>query len=296
MTESRTDLDAGVLPAPPELAKEEIAYGFRPGKDRPMNQRHPMVAGNWKMYTKARRGPGQGTILVQDTEQLIASVWDDVEVVFAPPFTGLHPLSTLIELDKPHIKLGAQDVYWEDEGAFTGEVSPVMLADLGVSYVIVGHSERRQFFGETDETVNRKVKAVFAHDMTPILCCGEDLGQHEAGETEAFVASQVRNGCQGLTAEQAAVLVIAYEPIWAIGTGRTAVPEDANDVSRTIRASIGALFGPPAAMTLRVLYGGSVKPENAAKFFAEPDIDGALVGGAALDAASFADIVRAARR
>ena len=281
---------------PPELAKDEIAFGFRPGKDRPMNERMPMVAGNWKMYTRARRGPGQGTILVQDVEREAVSYFDDVEVVFAPPFTGLYPLSTLIELDKPHIKLGAQDVYWEDEGAFTGEVSPVMLQDLGVDYVIIGHSERRQFFGETDETVNKKVKAVFAHGMTPILCCGENLEQHEAGETESFVAAQVRDGADGLTAEQAAALVVAYEPIWAIGTGRTAVPEDANDVSRTIRATIGAMYGPPAAMQLRVLYGGSVKPENAAMFFAEPDIDGALVGGAALDAISFSEIIRAARR
>jgi triosephosphate isomerase (TIM) len=296
MIDESPDRYAGELPAPPELAKDEIAFGFRPGKDRHMNERRPMVAGNWKMYTRSRRGPGQGTILVQETDQLIESVWDEVEVVFAPPFTGLYPLSTLIELDGPHIKLGAQDVYWEDEGAFTGEVSPVMLADLGVDYVIVGHSERREFFGETDETVNKKVKAVFTHGMTPILCCGEDLDQHEAGETEAFVASQVRNGSAGLTSEQAAALVVAYEPIWAIGTGRTAVPEDANDVSRTIRATIGALFGPPAAMSMRVLYGGSVKPENAAMFFSEPDIDGALVGGAALNAASFADIVRAARR
>jgi triosephosphate isomerase len=288
--------EPGMVPPPPELAKDEIAFGFRPGKDRHMNERRPMVAGNWKMYTRARRGPGQGTILVQETEQLVAGFWDDVEIVFAPPFTGLYPLSTLIELDKPNIKLGAQDVYWEDEGAFTGEVSPVMLADLGVDYVIIGHSERRQYFGETDETVNKKVKAVFAHGMTPILCCGETLAQREAGETESFVASQVRNGCAGLTPEQAAVLVVAYEPIWAIGTGRTAVPEDANDVARTIRATIGALFGPPAAMTMRVLYGGSVKPENAAMYFAEPDIDGALVGGAALNATSFAEIARAARR
>ena len=177
MTEPRADNDVGTMPAPPELAKDEIAFGFRPGKDRTMNERRPMVAGNWKMYTKARRGPGQGTILVQDTEPLIVNVWDEVEVVFAPPFTGLYPLSTLIELDKPHIKLGAQDVYWEDEGAFTGEVSPSMLADLGVSYVVVGHSERRQYFGETNETVNKKAKALLAEGLKPIICVGENSGK-----------------------------------------------------------------------------------------------------------------------
>ncbi len=277
---------------PPELAPDEIVYGYKPGRERDMNVRRPMVAGNWKMYTQ----PRQGTLLAQDVAEYSEKYTDDVEVVVAPPFTGLYPVSIAIELDKLPIALAAQNVYWEDEGAFTGEIAPPMLTNMAVKYVIVGHSERRQYFGETDETVNKKLKAVFAHGMTPIMCVGESLEQKDAGQTESFVTSQVRNGAQGLTPEAAAKLVIAYEPIWAIGTGRTAVPEDANDVSRTIRATIGAMYGPENAATLRVLYGGSVKPENAAMFFSEPDIDGALVGGASLDATSFTDIVRAAAK
>jgi triosephosphate isomerase len=278
------------FPAPPELAKDEIVYGYRPGKERLMTERRPMVAGNWKMYTR----PRQGTVLAQDVAELVEGVARDVEVVVAPPFTGLYPVSIAIELDKLPIALGAQDMYWEDEGAFTGEVAAGMLTDMAVKYVIVGHSERRMYFGETNADVNKKVKAAFEHGITPIMCCGESLSQKDAGETEGFVASQVREGAEGLLPEHAAQLVIAYEPIWAIGTGRTAVPEDANDVSRLIRATVGAVFGPPAAISTRVLYGGSVKPENARLFFTEPDIDGALVGGASLEARSFADIALAA--
>ena len=256
-----------------------------------MSERRPMVAGNWKMYT----APREGILLVQEMINLTTDVAEDVEIVVCPPFTGLYSASIMIELDKLRIALGAQDVYWEEEGAFTGEVSPRMLTNMSVRYVIVGHSERRQYFGETDETVNLKAKAVFAHDMTPIVCVGESLADHDAGEAESVVTRQVRQGCEGLDAEAAAKLVVAYEPIWAIGTGRTAIPENANDVARTIRATVGAMYGPPAAMTMRVLYGGSVKPENAKLFFAEPDIDGALVGGAALVAKSFSEIVHAAR-
>jgi triosephosphate isomerase (TIM) len=170
-----------------------------------------------------------------------------------------------------------------------------MLVDLRCDYVIVGHSERREYFGETDETVNRKVHAVFEAGMVPIVCCGESLAVREAEETQTFVRGQVRAAIEGLTEEQTAQLVIAYEPIWAIGTGRTATPEGANDVARSIRATVGATFGQPAAIQTRVLYGGSVKPENAAMFFAEPDIDGALVGGASLQAEPFARIAEAAR-
>lgn len=252
--------------------------------------RTPLIAGNWKMYKTS----GEGAVLVQGLEDLLEDAWDEVEVAVCPPFTGLKAVSTVIELDKLPLALGAQDVYWEDEGAFTGAVSPLMLADLRCRYVIVGHSERRQFFGETGETVNRKVKAVFSHGMMPIMCCGESIETYEAGGTDAFVRNQVREGLAGLDGDQASKLVIAYEPIWAIGTGHTPTPEKANDVARMIRATVGAMYGPPAAMSLRVLYGGSVKPENAFVFFAEPDIDGALVGGAALDAHSFSDIVHAA--
>jgi triosephosphate isomerase len=278
------------LPAPPEFAKDEIAYGFRPGKGRGMHSRTPLVAGNWKMYTR----PRQGTVLAQKVAELVDAVAERVDVVVAPPFTGLYPVSIAIELDHLPIELASQNVYYEDEGAFTGEVAPGMLTDMAVNYVIVGHSERRMYFGETDAGVNKKVKAVFEHGMTPIMCVGESLAQKDAGETDAHIASQVRAGAEGLLPEHAARLVVAYEPIWAIGTGRTAVPEEANDVSRMIRATIGAMFGPSAASTLRVLYGGSVKAENAGLFFGEPDIDGALVGGAALDAESFSKIVHAA--
>lgn len=253
-------------------------------------ERTPLVAGNWKMYKTA----GEAAVLVQDMEERLRQLWDRVDVVVCPPFTALKSVSTVIELDKLAIGLGAQDCYWETEGAFTGEISARMLVDLRCTYVIVGHSERREYFAETDEIVNRKAQAVYAAGMTPIVCVGETLATREAGDTDAFVRAQVRAAFDQMTSEQATSAVVAYEPIWAIGTGRTPTPEQANDVARSIRATIGAMFGAPAAMTMRVLYGGSVKPENAAMFFAEPDIDGALVGGAALDAHSFTDIVAAA--
>ncbi len=252
--------------------------------------RRMLIAGNWKMYTTS----GEGAVLVQDLAELVNEFWDEVEVAVCPPFTGIKAVSTVIELDKLTISLGAQDVHWEAEGAYTGAIAPRMLTELRCDYVIIGHSERREYFGETNETVNRKVRATFEADMVPIMCCGETLDTREALETESFVRKQVAEGVAGLDAEQAARLVIAYEPIWAIGTGRTPTPEAANDVCRTIRATIGAMYGPPAAMAVRVLYGGSVKPENAKMFFAEPDVDGALVGGAALKADSFADIAKAA--
>lgn len=254
--------------------------------------RRMMVAGNWKMHTTS----GEGALLVQDIARELESVRGDVEVVVCPPFTGLKAVSTVIEYDRVPVALGAQDVFWEQEGAFTGEIAPRMLVDLGCSYVIVGHSERREHFGETDETVNRKVKAAFASGLIPIMCVGEPLSVRESGDTERFVRDQVLAGAAGLEKDEAARLVVAYEPIWAIGSGRTPTPESANDVARSIRATIGAMYGPPAAMQMRVLYGGSVKPENAAHFFHEPDVDGALVGGASLVADSFVDIVKAAAR
>ncbi|MDO8847697.1 MAG: triose-phosphate isomerase [Coriobacteriia bacterium] len=253
-------------------------------------ERKMLVAGNWKMYTTS----GEGAVLIQDLADRVREVWDDVEVAVCPPFTGLRAASTVIELDKLTIALGAQDMHWEAEGAFTGAIAPQMLTELRCDYVIIGHSERREFFGETNETVNRKVRAAFAAGLVPIMCCGESLAVRDALETESFVRTQVLEGAAGLEPAEAAKLVIAYEPIWAIGTGRTPTPEAANDVCRTIRATIGAMYGPPAAMAVRVLYGGSVKAENAKMFFNEPDIDGGLVGGAALNADSFADIARAA--
>ena len=253
--------------------------------------RRMLVAGNWKMFTTS----GEGAILATRVADLVRDDWDDVEVAVCPPFTGLKAVSTAIEIDRLNIALGAQDVYWESEGAYTGAVAPRMLAEIGCRYVIVGHSERREYFGETNESVNRKVKAVYAAGMVPIMCVGESLATREALETESFVRAQVMEGAAGLDADDAERLVIAYEPIWAIGTGRTPTPEAANDVARSIRATIGAMYGPPAALQVRVLYGGSVKAENASMFFGEPDIDGGLVGGAALQAASFAGIVKAAR-
>ncbi|GAB4275583.1 MAG: triose-phosphate isomerase [Coriobacteriia bacterium] len=254
-------------------------------------ERRPFVAGNWKMHTTS----GEGAILVQKMLPHIERSMADVDVAVCPPFTGLKALSTMIELDRLELLLGAQDVHWEKEGAFTGEVSPRMLKELRVDYVIVGHSERRQFFGETDETVNKKVHAVLDEEMKVIVCVGESLATREEGRTDEFVRNQVRAALEGLDAERMAGVVIAYEPIWAIGTGRTPTPEQANDVARSIRATVGALFGQEVAMSVRIQYGGSVKPENAAMFLSEPDIDGALVGGASLDPEAFAAIVDAAR-
>jgi len=251
--------------------------------------RMPMIAGNWKMYKTS----GQGAILIQNLEERVDSMWDRVECVVCPPFTGLKSASTVIELDRLKLGLGAQNVHWEPEGAFTGEISVPMLKELRCDYCIVGHSERREMFGETDETVNKKVHALLQADIVPIMCCGETLATREAEETDSWVRAQVRAGLDGISVEDASRIVIAYEPIWAIGTGRTPTPEQANDVCRSIRATVGAMFGPEAALTARVLYGGSVKPENARMFMVEPDIDGALVGGAALDAVSFAEIVEA---
>lgn len=252
--------------------------------------RKPMIAGNWKMYKTA----GEGAILVQNLEERIEDHWHDVEIVVCPPFTALKSVSTVIELDRLTMGLAAQNVHWESEGAFTGEISPRMLKDLRCDYCIVGHSERRQMFGETDETVNKKVHALFEQDIVPIVCVGESLETRDAGDTERYVREQVRGALAGLDAEQASRIVIAYEPIWAIGTGRTPTPDGANDVCRSIRATIGALYGQPAAIQVRVLYGGSAKPENIGLFMPEPDIDGALIGGAALDAESFASMVRTA--
>jgi triosephosphate isomerase len=252
--------------------------------------RRPMIAGNWKMHKTA----GEGAILIQDLDERIEPYWTAVEVVVCPPFTALKSVSTVIELDRLSLGLAAQNVHWESEGAYTGEVSTRMLADLRCDYCIVGHSERREMFGETDETVNRKVHALFAAGVTPIVCVGESLETRDAGDTDRYVRDQVMRGLAGVDPEKAGDLVIAYEPIWAIGSGRTPTPESANDVCRAIRATLGAMFGQPAAIRCRILYGGSAKPENLGLFMPEPDIDGALIGGAALDAASFADMVRTA--
>jgi triosephosphate isomerase len=224
--------------------------------------------------------------------RLTSDDYERCDVVVCPAFTALRSVQTVIEADRLAIGLGAQNVFWEEKGAFTGEVSPTMLAKLGVSYVIVGHSERREIMGETDDMVNRKVKAVLAAGMTPIMCVGETLEERESGETAAKVSRQVQAGLDGLSAKQVGGIVVAYEPIWAIGTGRNATPEDANETIGTIRKMVAGLAGEGPAASIRIQYGGSVKPGNIAGIMAQPEIDGALVGGASLEADDFAQIVR----
>ncbi|GMQ85879.1 MAG: triose-phosphate isomerase [Acidimicrobiia bacterium] len=250
--------------------------------------RKNLIVGNWKMHATHLE-----TIqMVQKLSyRLDPSDYERVEVVVCPPFTALRSAQTVIEVDHLRIGLGAQNVFWEEQGAYTGEVAPGMLAKLAVAYVLVGHSERRQLFGESDTDANRKVGAVLEHEMTPILCVGETEAEREAGSTEEKVDTQVRVGLGGLQAGAVERVVIAYEPIWAIGTGRTATTDDAGAVATFIRELIAEQWG-PAAETVRILYGGSVNPGNIAGMMAKPDIDGALVGGASLDPDGFASIVR----
>jgi triosephosphate isomerase (TIM) len=247
--------------------------------------RTPLIAGNWKMYKTIAEG-------VELVEALIRDVGDtsDREVLVCPPYTALHALSALLQ-DSP-IALGAQDVFYEEQGAFTGAVSPVMLRDVGCSYAIVGHSERRQIFGEVDAVINRKLHTALKHGLRSILCVGETKPQRDAGEAEAIVVGQVRAGLERVGAEQLGAVVIAYEPIWAIGTGDTATPADAQAMHATIRRTLAELYSQDAADQIRIQYGGSVKPDNVDELMAQPDIDGALVGGASLKADSFLRIVR----
>jgi triosephosphate isomerase len=250
--------------------------------------RTPLISGNWKMHFNHFDA-------IQFVQKLSYLVGRDevatVDVSIHPPFTDLRSVQTLLDADRIPYALGAQHCHWEEKGAFTGEVAPVFLAKLGVSYVICGHSERRELFGETDEMVALKTAAIQANGMTPIVCVGETLEEREAGGTEAKVVGQVRAALGGRTPEQVGALVIAYEPIWAIGTGRTATPDDAQAVCATIRTEVAAGFGPEAAAAVRVQYGGSVKSANIVDLMAQADIDGALVGGASLDADEFAQIV-----
>jgi triosephosphate isomerase (TIM) len=251
--------------------------------------RKPVIAANWKMHKthlEAIRDVQKLSYLVDSDDT------DRVEVVICPPFTSLRPIQTLIDSDRLSFQLGAQNVHWESEGAFTGEVSPPMLAALKCDYVIVGHSERRQLFGETDDMVAKKVRAVLDAEMRPILCVGESLDEREAGGTQTKVTGQLRAALQGVTLADPESLVIAYEPIWAIGTGRNAEPTDAGEVSALIRGTIGELVSADAAAGIRIQYGGSVKPGNIRDFMAHPQIDGALVGGASLDPEEFALIVK----
>jgi triosephosphate isomerase len=253
--------------------------------------RKPLIAGNWKMhYTHL-----EAIQVVQKLSyRLEKQDYGRVDVVVCPPFTALRSVQTTLDSDRIPIALGAQNVYPEEKGAFTGEVSPSMLAKLNVRYVIVGHSERREILGETDEFVNKKVRAVLGAGMQPILCVGETLAEREAGETDAKVKRQVEAGFAAVAADAADDVVVAYEPIWAIGTGRTATSEDANATIGTIRATLREVVG-DVADAIRILYGGSVKVGNTAELMAQPEIDGALVGGASLDPDDFARIIQYGR-
>ena len=254
-----------------------------------MTQRRPIVAANWKMHKTHL----ESIQAVQKLSYLLDKEDSErVEIVIVPPFTALRSVQTLLESDKLPYGLGAQNVHPEDQGAFTGEISAVMLEALKVRYVIVGHSERRQLFGEDDQFVNKKVRAVIARGMLPIVCVGETLEERDADGTTSKVTQQVRRAFDNVEAEKAATAVIAYEPIWAIGTGRTAEPGDAGRVIEVIRDAIASKYDASVAQAVRIQYGGSVKPGNIRGFMAHPEIDGALVGGASLDAEDLALIIK----
>lgn len=243
-----------------------------------------MIAGNWKMY----KNSAEGDAFVRALGVRLGDV-EHAEVVVAPPFTGL--AAAVSASLGTGIAVAAQNVFWEEKGAFTGEIAPGMLAALGVRWVIIGHSERRQLFGETDQAVARKVRASLASGLLPIVCVGETEEERDAGLTEERLASQVAKGLAEVLPAEAPGLVLAYEPVWAIGTGKTATPDSAQDAVGFIRARAAEVFGEPAAQSIRILYGGSVKPDNIGDLMAQSDIDGALVGGASLDVDSFAAIV-----
>jgi triosephosphate isomerase (TIM) len=241
------------------------------------------MAGNWKMF----KTPAETTAFFEKFRPLVEKT-ENREIVICPTFTSL---TTAVDTVKgSRIGIGAQNIAWAKEGAFTGEISGPMIAATGATYAIIGHSERRQYFGETDATVLKRTQAALEFGLKPIVCVGEKLEERESGNTETVLVSQFQNGIAGLTPEQFAKIIIAYEPVWAIGTGKTATPEIAEDAHRVIRAQVEAKFGKAAADAVRILYGGSVKPDNVKSLMAQPDIDGALVGGAALDPAGFAAI------
>ncbi|AMA71799.1 MULTISPECIES: triose-phosphate isomerase [Aneurinibacillus] len=251
-------------------------------------QRTPIIAGNWKMHKTIQEA--------RDFARAVRSFLPGgkVETVICAPFTALAAL--VEELHNYPAAIGAQNVHWEESGAYTGEISPGMLVEIGVKYVIIGHSERREYFAETDETVNRKAKAAFAHGLLPIVCVGENLEQRESGKTKELVRDQVIRAVEGLSSEQAKQLVIAYEPVWAIGTGKSSSAEDAQEVIAFIRSMVEDAFDSQVASQVRIQYGGSVKPDNIMAYLEQPDIDGALVGGASLAPDSFLQLVEAVRR
>lgn len=247
--------------------------------------RTPVIAGNWKLFKTIT----EATAMVSELKSLVAGT-ADVEIVVAPVFTALSRVADVVS--GSNVRLAAQDCYWEEEGAFTGEVAPKLLVDAGCSHVIIGHSERRQYFGETDETVNKKTKAAIAAGLTAIVCVGETLAERESDRTFAVIDTQLKGSLAGFSADMLARTIIAYEPVWAIGTGKTASDAQAQEVHAFIRTLMAQLFGQAAADSIRILYGGSVKSDNVKGLMTQPDIDGALVGGASLKAESFAAIVK----
>ena len=252
--------------------------------------RKRMIAGNWKM----NKTYADGVVLAQGLADELSAGTGDVDVVVCPPAVDLKGVSEVIEQSQAPFALGAQNVYWEESGTYTGETSPDMLPAVGVTYCIIGHSERRDYFGETDADVNKKAKALMAHGIVPISCCGESLEVREAGKHVEYVVNQIKADTEGLEISDPSKYVVAYEPIWAIGTGKTATADDAQEVCGAIRAALAEIFGAETAAGIRVLYGGSAKPENVAGFLEKQDVDGALVGGASLKADSFAAMVKSA--
>src|SRR5947207_8711384 len=246
--------------------------------------RIPFIAGNWKMFKTVQ----ETVVFVKELRSLVKDM-TDVEIVVAPPFTAVHAAAEAAR--NTNIGVAAQDVYWEPEGAFTGEVSPGMIKEAGGEYVIIGHSERRRLFGETDQIVNRKAMAAIAGGLTPIVCIGETLEERERGETLAVLDRQIKGSLDAVTADQVAELIVAYEPVWAIGTGRNATAAQAGEAHAHVRTRLRQWFGGDTADKCRVIYGGSVKPDNIRELIAEPDVDGALVGGASLEVKSFAEII-----
>ena len=255
----------------------------------PHGDRRPLISGHWKMHHNHLEAI---QVVQKLSYRLTQDDYEAVDVSIHPAFTALRSIQLLIDDQRIPVALGAQNCHWDPKGAMTGEISVPMLAKLDVVYVIVGHSERRELFGETDEEVRRKIEAVIAGGMTPIVCVGETLEERESGSTDSKVSGQVESALTGLPAEEVASLVIAYEPIWAIGTGRTATPDDAQATIGLIRRVASGLHGDDVAGRMRIQYGGSVKPSNIAELMAQPDIDGALVGGASLNADDFAAIVQ----
>ncbi|MGH9350233.1 MAG: triose-phosphate isomerase [Vicinamibacterales bacterium] len=251
--------------------------------------RIPFIAGNWKMYKTV----ADAVKYVKEFRVMVKDV-DDVEIVLAPPFTALHAAAEAAR--NSNVGISAQHLFWEREGAFTGEVSGPMIREAGAEYVIIGHSERRTHFGETDATVSRRTAAAFAASLTPIVCIGETLDQRERSQTFDVLDRQIKQGLEGLTGEELGQLVIAYEPVWAIGTGRNATPAQAGEAHAHIRKRLRQWFGEEAASACHVIYGGSVKPDNIRDLVSQPDVDGALVGGASLEVRSFFDIVSRSRK